>query len=66
MTGKIIRFSDYDPLPRSRVRTEENALIIVLPVIRIERFDDAIAPVMGRPMRPGFARRLRNALEKDA
>lgn len=34
----IIRFADYGPRYRPVVHNEESALIIVLPVIRIERY----------------------------
>ncbi len=58
MTAKIVRFSDYEAAYKPRLPSEESALVIILPVIRIERYDDAIASVMGRPMRAGQRQRL--------
>jgi hypothetical protein len=40
----VIRFSDHEPRYRLAVRQEESALIIVLPVIRIERYADPAPP----------------------
>jgi hypothetical protein len=70
MAAEVIRFADYEQRSREPDAAHprnpaDAAVIIVLPVIRIERYDfrmeqhdDAIAPVMGRPMRPGRLRRL--------
>jgi hypothetical protein len=40
----VIRFADYGPRYRPVVRQEESALVIVLPVIRIERYADPAPP----------------------
>jgi hypothetical protein len=67
---KVVRFSDYekrsrDPHAVSPRNPSDTAVIVVLPVVRTERYvdrmeayDAAIAPVMGRPMRPGRFRML--------
>lgn len=62
----VVRFPDHGRV--NTLRHDPNgagAIIIVLPVIRIEQYDDAVAPVMGRPMRHDRARKLRRYLTED-
>lgn len=53
MGAKIVRFSDYESAYKPRMPSDEPALVIILPVIRVERY----APD-ARPMRTTQRRRL--------
>ena len=57
----VIRFADYGPRYRPVVRQEESALVIVLPVIRIERYAD---PGAEGPERKRQRKRLRRHIGK--
>jgi hypothetical protein len=62
--GEVIKFPDEGSAVRLGAG-RGSAIVIILPIVRIERYDDAVAPVMGRPMRPGFARRLRRKMREE-
>lgn len=55
--SKIVRFADYEPRYRPAVQQEESALVIVLPVIRIERYAD-LAPPERRRQRKRLRRHI--------
>jgi hypothetical protein len=58
--GKVVRFPGVWHAARrgkSAGRKAESAIVIILPVIRIERFSDT--PPEGEPMRQGRRRRRR-------
>jgi hypothetical protein len=60
--GKVVRFPGAWQAARRRKsagKKAESAIVIILPVVRIERFSDT--PPEGEPMRQGRRRRRRAA-----
>jgi hypothetical protein len=60
--GTVIKFPDEGRIVRFGRDADESATIIILPVIRIERFDsyaDAIEPRTQPPAENGGRRRVR-------
>lgn len=73
MSADVVNIRDYDRPEPDREKPDDGAIIIILPVIRIERYEDREARYdagleragFGRPIRPGFGDRLRKILAAD-
>jgi hypothetical protein len=55
----VVQFADWAPSYAPAVRREQPAMVILLPIVRAESYEDrmerhdrSIAPVFGRPLRP--------------
>lgn len=66
MTADVVRFSDYAPRERFAPATDQPAVIVILPVVRVETFwPDPPKPRVLPPIRVASYEELRRILDED-